>query len=74
MNSTFEGLRSTVGLRRPGKAFFCVGGGRRLARQRLERPISIGAKAFGRTVGLRRPEEFGLLLRLAGGRRLAPSA
>jgi hypothetical protein len=47
MNSTFEGLRPTVGLRRPGK--------RSLRRrrptpgaQRLERPISIGAKAFGR--------------------------
>jgi len=37
-----ESLRPTVGLRRP-KRHFCVGEGRRLARQRLERPISIGA-------------------------------
>jgi len=51
MNSTFEGLWPVVGLRRPGK--------RSLRRrrptpgaQRLERPISIGAKAFGRWVGL----------------------
>jgi hypothetical protein len=36
-----------VGLRRPGKSF-CVGEGRRPARQRLRRPISIGVKAFGR--------------------------
>jgi hypothetical protein len=47
MNSASRGLRPAVGLRRPG-GFFCVGGGRRLARQRLEGPISIGAKAFGR--------------------------
>jgi hypothetical protein len=47
MNSASGGLRPTVGLRRPGK--------RSLRRrrptpgaQRLERPISIGTKAFGR--------------------------
>jgi len=38
-----EGLRPMVGLRRPGKSF-CVGEGRRPARQRLRRPISIGVK------------------------------
>jgi hypothetical protein len=36
-----------VGLCRPG-GVFCVGGGRRLARKRLWRPISIGVEAFGR--------------------------
>jgi hypothetical protein len=41
-----EGLRPTVGLRRPKNAL-CVGEGRRPARKRLRRPISIGAKAFG---------------------------
>jgi hypothetical protein len=41
-----EGLQPTVGLRRP-RNVACVGEGRRLARKRLERPISIGAKAFG---------------------------
>jgi hypothetical protein len=46
MNSASRGLRPTVGLRRPRGAF-CVGGGRRLARKRLGRPISIGTKAFG---------------------------
>jgi hypothetical protein len=44
MNSTFEGLRPTVGLRRPGDPI-CVGEGRRPARKRLGRPISIGGKA-----------------------------
>jgi hypothetical protein len=47
MNSASRGLRPTVGLRRPG-GVFCVGGGRRPACQRLGRPISIGAGAFGR--------------------------
>jgi hypothetical protein len=37
-----------------GRRSFCVGGGRRLARQRLERPISIGVKGLWPTVGLRR--------------------
>jgi hypothetical protein len=37
-----KSLRPTVGLRRP-ESIFCVGGGRRPARQRLEGPISIGA-------------------------------
>jgi hypothetical protein len=69
MNSASGGLRPTVGLRRPGKGVLCVGGGRRLARQRLEEADSIGAEpsaggrparrmnsASGRpTVGLRRP-------------------
>jgi hypothetical protein len=41
-----EGLRPAVGLRRP-KNTLRVGEGRRLARKRLGRPISIGAKAFG---------------------------
>jgi hypothetical protein len=41
-----EGLRPTVGLRRP-KNTLRVGEGRRPARKRLRRPISIGAKAFG---------------------------
>jgi hypothetical protein len=40
-----------------GRRFFCVGGGRRLARQRLERPISIGVKGLWPVVGLRRSGE-----------------
>jgi hypothetical protein len=47
MNSTSRGLRPTTGLRRPGDPI-CVGKGRRPARKRLGRPISIGAKASGR--------------------------
>jgi hypothetical protein len=41
-----EGLRPAVGLRRPTNTLR-VGEGRRPARKRLGRPISIGAKAFG---------------------------
>jgi hypothetical protein len=37
------------------KSTFCVSGGRRLARQRLRRPISIGVKGLRPVVGLRRP-------------------
>jgi hypothetical protein len=51
MNSTLKGLRPTVGLRRP-KNTLRVGEGRRLARKRLRRPISIGAKAFGQRSAL----------------------
>jgi hypothetical protein len=47
-----EGLRPTVGLRRP-KNTLRVGEGRRPARKRLGRPISIGAKAFGQRSALR---------------------
>jgi hypothetical protein len=61
-----RGLRPAVGLRRPG-GFFCVGGGRRPARQRLGRPISIGAKAFGRWLACT-PNEFGLQRPSADGR------
>jgi len=43
MNSASRGLRPTVGLRRP-KNTLRVGEGRRPARQRLRRPISIGVK------------------------------
>jgi hypothetical protein len=48
MNSASRGLRPTVGLRRP-KSPLCVGAGRRPARQRLGRPISIqrSAHEFG---------------------------
>ena len=46
---------------------FCVGGGRRPARQRLGRPISIGAKAFGRW-SVCTPNEFGLKGPSADGR------
>ena len=86
MNSASRGLRPTVGLCRP-KSVPCVGGGRRLARKRLEGPISIGQKpsADGRpvrrmnsasrglrpTVGLRRPKN---IICVGGGRRLARSA
>jgi len=78
-----EGLRPTVGLRRPTNTLR-VGEGRRLARKRLRRPISIGAKASGQrsacasnefdleglrpTVGLRRPKNT---LRVGEGRRPA---
>jgi hypothetical protein len=61
-----EGLRPAVGLRRPGGAF-CVGEGRRLARKRLGRPISIGVKAFGRRSACG-PNEFGLPGPSANGR------
>jgi hypothetical protein len=78
-----QSLRPTVGLRRP-KNTLRVGEGRRPARKRLGRPISIGAKplANGRlyasnefdleglrpTVGLRRPKNT---LRVGEGRRPA---
>jgi len=58
MNSASRGLRPTVGLRRPG-APICVGEGRRPARKRLRRPISIGMKASGRRSACA-PNEFGL--------------
>jgi hypothetical protein len=82
MNSASRGLWPTVGLRRP-KNTLRVGEGRRPARKRLGRPISIGAKADARrgvrrmnsasrglwpTVGLRRPKNT---LRVGEGRRLA---
>jgi len=66
MNSASRGLRPTVGLRRPGGAF-CVGEGRRPARERLGRPISIGVKAFGRRSTCA-PNEFGLQGPSANGR------
>jgi len=51
MNSASMGLWPVVGLRRPGK---CSLRRRRPTpgAERLRRPISIGAKAFGRWVGL----------------------
>jgi hypothetical protein len=52
MNSASRGLWPVVGLRRP-KILFCVGEGRRLARQRLRGPISIGLQ--GRGVARKRP-------------------
>jgi hypothetical protein len=84
MNSTLKGLRPTVGLRRP-KNTLRIGEGQRLARKRLGRPISIGAKppASGR---LYASNEFDLegpsangrptpteksALRVGEGRRLA---
>jgi hypothetical protein len=70
MNSTSNGLRPTVGLRRPGDPI-CVGKGRRPARKRLGRPISIGAKSLRPTVGLRRP---GDPICVGEGRRPARSA
>jgi hypothetical protein len=66
MNSASRGLRPTVGLRRP-KSVPCVGGGRRLARKRLEGPISIGTKAFGQWSACA-PNEFGLEGPSASGR------
>jgi len=66
MNSASRGLRPTVGLRRP-KNVPCVGGGRRLARKRLGRPISIGVKASGRWSAYV-PNEFGLPGPSANGR------
>jgi hypothetical protein len=66
MNSASRGLRPAVGLRRPG-GIFCVGEGRRPARQRLGGPISIGAKAFGQRSACT-PNEFGLQGPSAGGR------
>jgi hypothetical protein len=54
------GLQGPLAGGRPAptwKSTFCVGGGRRLARQRLERPISIGVKGLRPVVGLRRPGE-----------------
>jgi hypothetical protein len=66
MNSASRGLRPTVGLRRP-KNIICVGGGRRLARKRLEGPISIGTKAFGQRSACA-PNEFGLQGPSADGR------
>jgi hypothetical protein len=66
MNSASRGLRPTVGLCRP-KSVPCVGGGRRLARKRLEGPISIGTKAFGRRSACA-PNEFGLERPSANGR------
>jgi hypothetical protein len=66
MNSTSGGLRPTVGLRRPG------GGSLRRRRptpgaERLEGPISIGTKAFGRRSACA-PNEFGLEGPSADGR------
>jgi hypothetical protein len=66
MNSTLKGLRPTVGLRRP-KNTLRVGEGRRLARKRLRRPISIGGKASGRRSACA-PNEFGLQGPSADGR------
>jgi hypothetical protein len=82
-----EGLRPMVGLRRPGR---CLLRRRRptLGAERLERPISIGGRAFGRwsacapnEFGLRRPSANGRptptekdILCVGGGRRLARSA
>jgi hypothetical protein len=59
-----------VGLCRPG-GVFCVGGGRRLARKRLWRPISIGVEAFGRWSAC--ADREGVFC-VGGGRRLARSA
>ena len=49
------------------KSALCVGGGRRLARKRLRRPISIGVKALGRRSACA-PNEFGLQRPSADGR------
>jgi hypothetical protein len=81
------GLWPSAGLRRPGR---CLLRRRRptLGAERLERPISIGGKAFGRwsacapnEFGLRRPSADGRptptekdILCVGGGRRLARSA
>jgi hypothetical protein len=87
MNSASRGLRPTVGLRRPGG---CLLRRRRPTpgAERLGRPISIGAKAYGRGLACA-PNEFGLQgpsadgrpaptgkvsLCVGGGRRLARSA
>jgi hypothetical protein len=67
MNSTLKGLRPTVGLRRPKNSALRVGEGRRPARKRLRRPISIGAKAFGQRSACA-PNEFGLQGPSANGR------
>jgi hypothetical protein len=58
MNSAFEGLQPSVGLRRPGR---CLLRRRRPTpgAQRPERPISIGGKASGRRSACA-PNEFGL--------------
>jgi hypothetical protein len=66
MNSASGGLRSTVGLRRP-KSTSRIGEGRRPARQRLRRPISIGTKASGHQSACA-PNEFGLRWPSADGR------
>jgi hypothetical protein len=66
MNSASRGLRPMVGLRRPEKASL-----RRRrptpGAERLERPISIGAEAFGRWSAYV-PNEFGLQRPSADGR------
>jgi len=66
MNSAFEGLRPTVGLRRPGR---CLLRRRRPTpgAQRPERPISIGGKAFGHRPACA-PNDFGLGRPSANGR------
>jgi hypothetical protein len=70
MNSTWRGLRPTVGLRRPGG---CLLRRRRptLGAQRPERPISIGGRAFGRWSAC--ADREGVFC-VGGGRRLARSA
>jgi hypothetical protein len=86
MNSASRGLRPAVGLRRPG-GFFCVGGGRRLARSALRgrfqsaqkpsaggwpaRRMNSASRGLRPAVGLRRPGGF---FCVGGGRRLARSA
>jgi hypothetical protein len=66
MNSASEGLRPTVGLRRPRR---CLLRRRRPTpgAERPERPISIGGKAFGRRPACA-PNEFGLGRPSANGR------
>jgi hypothetical protein len=66
-----EGLRPTVGLRRP-KNTLRVGEGRRPARKRLRRPISIGAKAFGQRSACADRKILFLASAKADARRAAP--
>jgi hypothetical protein len=65
-----ESLRPMVGLRRPGR---CLLRRRRptLGVERLERPISIGGRAFGRRLAC---ADRGGVFCVGGGRRLARSA
>jgi len=68
MNSALEGLRPTVGLRRPNGAAFALAEANAGA-PAPGRPISIGVKAFGRWSAWV-PNEFGLKgLRPVGGLR-----